>query len=87
MRFYTKTHTQYCGIDLHARTIYLCILDREGEAALYMKAIHGGKAKNDKVDALKIASLLQGGMLPRPTHPPEMGATRDLLQRFLAGAK
>ena len=29
-----------------------------------MKAIHGGKAKNDKIDAHKIAVLLRGGMLP-----------------------
>jgi len=29
--------------------------------ALYMKAIHGGKAKNDKIDARKIAHLLKGG--------------------------
>ena len=33
--------------------------------ALYMKAIHGGKAKNDKIDAHKIAVLLRGGMLPQ----------------------
>jgi len=26
MRFYTKTHQHYCGIDLHAKTMYLCIL-------------------------------------------------------------
>src|SRR4030042_3135580 len=32
--------------------------------ALYMKAIHGGKAKNDKIDSLKIATLLRGGMIP-----------------------
>jgi hypothetical protein len=30
-----------------------------------MKAIHGGKAKNDKSDAQKIAVLLRGGMLPQ----------------------
>ena len=117
MRFYTKTHQHYCGIDLHARSMYLCILDRDGEIllhqnrqatpdaflsavapyrddlvvaveciftwywladrcadegiafvlghALYMKAIHGGKAKNDKIDAHKIAVLLRGGMLPQ----------------------
>jgi len=35
--------------------------------ALYMKAIHGGKAKNDRIDSLKIATLLRGGTLPRPT--------------------
>jgi transposase len=32
--------------------------------ALYMKAIHGGKAKHDKIDAHKIAVLLRSGMLP-----------------------
>ena len=32
--------------------------------ALYMKAIHGGKAKNDKIDSHKIAALLRGSMLP-----------------------
>jgi hypothetical protein len=28
-------------------------------------AIHGGKAKSDRTDALKIATLLRGGMLPQ----------------------
>src|SRR5712691_2506058 len=50
--------------------------------ALYMKAIHGGKAKNDKIDSHKIAVLLWGGMLPLAyVYPPEMRATRDLLRR------
>jgi transposase len=50
--------------------------------ALYMKAIHGGKAKNDKIDAHKIAALLRGGMLPQASvYPAEMRATRDLLRR------
>ena len=50
--------------------------------ALYMKAIHGGKAKNDKIDAHKIAVLLRGGMLPMAyVYPPQMRATRDLLRR------
>jgi transposase len=134
MRFYTQQHPFYCGIDLHARTMYLCILDQAGETllhrnmpatpeallkaitpyrdqivlaaecmftwywladlcaehgipfvlghALYMKAIHGGKAKNDKIDAQKIAVLLRGGMLPQAyVYPAEMRATRDLLRR------
>jgi transposase len=136
MRFYTETPSHYCGIDLHAKTMYLCILDREGQIllhenirsrpetflaavapyrddlvvaveciftwywladlcrregiefvlghALYMKAIHGGKAKNDKLDAFKIAALLRGGTLPKAyVYPPEMRATRDLLRRRL----
>ena len=50
--------------------------------ALYMKAIHGGKAKNDKIDAHKIAVLLRGGMLPQAdVYPAAMRATRDLLRR------
>jgi transposase len=134
MRFYTKQHQTYCGIDLHARTMYVCILNQAGEIlvhqnmkaspdtllrtiapyrddivvaveciftwywladlcaqegipfvlghALYMKAIHGGKAKNDKIDAQKIAVLLRGGMLPQAyVYPAEMRATRDLLRR------
>jgi hypothetical protein len=31
MRFYTKVHEAYCGIDLHARTMYVCILNQDGE--------------------------------------------------------
>jgi len=134
MRFYTTQHPFYCGIDLHARTMYVCILNQAGETlvhrnmtatpeallkaiapyreqivlaaecmftwywladlcaehgipfilghALYMKAIHGGKAKNDKIDAHKIAVLLRGGMLPQAyVYPAEMRATRDLLRR------
>ena len=49
-----------------------------------MKAIHGGKAKNDRIDALKIATLLRGGMLPQAyLYPAGMRATRDLLRRRL----
>src|SRR5262245_38357168 len=47
-----------------------------------MKAIHGGKAKNDKIDSHKIAALLRGGMLPQAyAYPAPMRATRDLLRR------
>src|SRR5262245_42274708 len=35
MRFYTKQHQFYCGIDLHARTIYVCILNQDGEILLH----------------------------------------------------
>jgi transposase len=50
--------------------------------ALSMKAIHGGKAKNDKIDAHKIAVLLRDGMLPQAyVYPAEMRAPRDLLRR------
>ena len=52
--------------------------------ALAMKAIHGGKAKNDKLDSSKIASLLRGGLLPQAyVYPAGMRSTRDLLRRRL----
>jgi hypothetical protein len=35
MRFYTRVHEAYCGIDLHARTMYVCILNRDGEILLH----------------------------------------------------
>lgn len=50
--------------------------------ALYMRAIHGGKSKNDKIDSLKIAALLRGGLIPQAyTYPRKMRATRDLMRR------
>jgi transposase len=134
MRFYNQPHRFYCGVDLHARTLSLCILDAAGTTvlhttivaspnavlkavepfrdglvvacecmfawywladlcqkeglpfvlghALYMKAIHGGKAKTDMIDAHKIAVLLRGGMLPQAyVYPKGMRETRDLLRR------
>jgi Transposase len=140
MRFYTRQHKFYCGIDLHARSLYLCVLNQAGEKlvhrkldcdreellkalkpymqdlvvaveclfcwywvadlcqtngitfvlghALYMKAIHGGKTKNDRIDSYKIASLLRGGNLPQAyVYPREMRSTRDLLRRRLFFAR
>jgi len=134
MRFYNKQHNFYCGIDLHADAMYVCILNSSGEVvlhkniptrpkaflrlikpyrselvvgcecmftwywladlcaeegidfvlghALYMRAIHGGKAKNDKIDSNKIAVLLRGGSFPLAyVYPKPMRATRDLLRR------
>jgi hypothetical protein len=34
MRFYTKQHKFYSRIDLHARSMYLCILDQKGKTVL-----------------------------------------------------
>jgi Transposase len=133
-RFYAKQHPFYCGIDLHARSLYVCIVNQDGEVLLHrnmtaapapflkaiapyreglvvavecmftwywladlcaqegiafvlgharsMKAIHGGKAKNEKIDSHKIAVLLRGGMLPHAyVDPAPMRATRALLRR------
>src|SRR5207245_2475628 len=35
MRFYNQAHEFYCGVDLHARTMYLCILDHGGHIVLH----------------------------------------------------
>ena len=60
MRFYDQQHEFYCGVDLHTRKMYLCVLGH----ALYMKAIHGGKNKDDRIDSEKIARLMRGGTFP-----------------------
>ena len=50
--------------------------------ALYMKWIHGAKAKDDYIDSEKIARILLGGNLPTAyAHPKELRACRDLLRR------
>jgi transposase len=50
--------------------------------ALYMRAIHGGKTKNDKTDSYKITLLLKGGNFPTAyPYPAQWRATRDLLRR------
>ena len=50
--------------------------------ALYLKAIHGGKVKNDKVDSEKLAYLLRGGNFAVAyAYPKQWRATRDLLRR------
>lgn len=134
MNFYNHEHPYYCGIDLHTRILYLCIVDQKGNTilhqkisnnpdeflaaikpyignvivgvecmhcwywlsdlceahdidfivghALYMKAIHGGKAKSDRIDSYKIAKLLRGGNFPLAyRYPQQLRATRDLLRR------
>ncbi|MCI0684590.1 MAG: hypothetical protein L0Y71_20975 [Gemmataceae bacterium] len=38
MRFFKSqpdAHQFYCGIDLHARTLYLCVLDQAGKKVLH----------------------------------------------------
>ena len=35
MRFYNRQHTYYCGIDLHVKTMYVCILDGGGQVLVH----------------------------------------------------
>ena len=42
--------------------------------ALYMRAIHGGKSKNDKIDSQKIAALLEGRPDPHGLRLPAADA-------------
>lgn len=35
MRFYTQQHQFYCGIDLHARSMCVCIVNRDGEVLVH----------------------------------------------------
>jgi transposase len=134
MRCYTGQHRFYAGVDLHARTLYVHVLDDHGQTvferdlparpdtfleaiapfrdglvvgcecmfawywladlcqdesipfvlghALYMKMIHGGKSKTDRIDAAKLAHLLRDGLFPMAyVYPRAKRQTRDLLRR------
>lgn len=52
--------------------------------ALYMRAIHGTKTKNDRIDSEKITRLTAGGLLPQAyAYPRAHRSLRDLLRRRL----
>jgi len=132
---YAKIDAEYyCGIDLHARSMYVTVMDKAGKIhcrrniinnfdiflksittylpnvavgvestynwywvadgchqnnipfylghALYMKAISGGKKKNDKLDSQTLAELMRCNFFPPAyAYPREMRPTRDLLRR------
>jgi predicted NBD/HSP70 family sugar kinase len=35
MRFFNQQHKFYCGIDLHARKIYVYIIDKQGKTRVH----------------------------------------------------
>jgi hypothetical protein len=35
MRFYNRQHRHYCGIDLHVKTMYVCIVDSAGQVCVH----------------------------------------------------
>ena len=35
MRFHDRQHRHYCGIDLHVKTMYVCILDAVGQVLVH----------------------------------------------------
>ncbi len=135
MKYYTSTTEFNCGIDLHARQMYVCIMDRQGKKlvhcnvkdndfafflklvepykldltvccecmfgwywladacqdagltfvlahALYVKAIHGGKNKNDRVDSEKLTHLLRSNLIPPAyVYPSAKRPLRALLRQ------
>jgi len=137
MKYYTSTTQFNCGIDLHARQMYVCLMDRDGKKlvhtnirnndfayflklvepyrhdltvcaecmfgwywladacqaanlpfvlahALYLKAIHGGKNKNDRIDSEKIAHLLRTNLIPPAyVYPADKRPLRALLRQRL----
>ena len=34
MKFYNGQHTHYCDVDLHIKTLFLCIVDAQGTLVL-----------------------------------------------------
>jgi transposase len=135
MKYYTSTTEFNCGIDLHARQMYVCVMDRQGKKlvhtnvknndfefflklvapyrhsltvccecmfgwywladacqqagltfvlahALYVKAIHGGKNKNDRIDSEKLTHLLRSNLIPPAyVYPAQKRPMRALLRQ------
>jgi len=135
MKYYTSTTQYNCGIDLHARQMYVCVMDRQGKKlvhtnvkdndfkyflklvepykhdltvccecmfgwywlsdacqaagltfvlahALYVKAIHGGKNKNDRIDSEKLTHLLRSNLIPPAyVYPTDKRPLRALLRQ------
>jgi transposase len=137
MRYHQSTTSFNCGIDLHARSMYVCVVDRQGNVvlhqniknndfafflkkiqpfrhdltitcecmfawywladacarenllfvlahALYLRAIHGGKNKNDRIDSEKLARLLAAHLIPVAyVYPADKRPVRALLRQRL----
>lgn len=135
MKYYTSTTEFNCGIDLHARQMYVCVMDRQGKKlvhtnvknndfdyflklvepyrhdltvccecmfgwywladaceaagltfvlahALYVRAIHGGKNKNDRIDSEKLTHLLRSNLIPPAyVYPAQKRPLRALLRQ------
>ena len=135
MKYYTSTTEFNCGIDLHARQMYVCVMDRQGKKlvhtnvrdndfqfflklvepykhsltvccecmfgwywladachaanlnfvlahALYVKAIQGGKNKNDRIDSEKLTHLLRSNLIPPAyVYPADKRPLRALLRQ------
>jgi len=138
MKYYTSTTEFNCGIDLHAREMYVCVMDRQGNKvlhtnikgndfgyflkkvapyrhsmtvvsectfnwywladacfeanlpfvlahALYLKHIHGGKNKNDRIDSEKLAHLLRANLIPPAyVYPSARRPVRALLRQRMS---
>ncbi len=59
MNFYNNTHPYYCGIDLHAKSLYVCIIDQEGEIYLH-KEIPAAPDRLQKILDPYLETLLSG---------------------------
>ncbi len=138
MNYYISTTKYNCGIDLHARQMYVCLMDRQGNKmvhtniigndfsyflkrvapyrddltvvsectfnwywladacfeagiqfvlahALYLRHIHGGKNKNDRIDSEKLAHLLRANLIPPSyVYPAERRPVRALLRQRMS---
>jgi hypothetical protein len=53
MRFYNRQHRHYCGIDLHVKTMYVCILDAAGQVLVHRNVPSTPEAFLDVVAAYR----------------------------------
>jgi hypothetical protein len=60
MRFYDRQHLHYCGIDLHVKTMYVCILGASGQVFVHrnVKATPSAFLERDGLEDERLECVL-----------------------------
>jgi hypothetical protein len=70
MRFYNGQHRYFCGVDLHTKRMYLCILDHEGNTRLHRNV----RAKPHDFHTARSSGLSPAANDPRYRQDPLAGS-------------
>ena len=68
MRFDNRRHRFYAGIDLHSRSMHLCVLEAQGPVVLDVNLYY--PSRNWSLPSRELAARLSRRNFPDPTTPP-----------------
>jgi hypothetical protein len=84
MRFYNHQHRFYCGVDLHARTLSLHILDRVGSSKVGGIFVH--KSTRGRL-AKKSTTFLRETVMQEALSPAQEAEAQQLAQAISQAAQ